>query len=33
MEVTISNYVTGFRKLHGAQYSLFITLERWKQAI
>ena len=33
MEDKISNYVTGFRKSHGTQHSLFIMLERWKQAI
>ena len=33
MEDKISNYVTGFVKLHGTQHSLVIMLERWKQAI
>ena len=33
MEDKISNYVTGFRKSHGTQYSLVIMLESWKQAI
>ena len=28
-----TNYVTGFCKLHAAQYSLVIMLERWRQAI
>ena len=32
MEDKISNYITGFRKSHGTQHSLVITLERWKQA-
>ena len=33
MEDKISNYVIGFRKLHGTQQCLVIMLERWKQAI
>ena len=33
MEDKISNFVTGFRKLHKIQHSWVITLERWKQAI
>ena len=33
MEDKISNYVTGFRKSHGTQYSLVMLLERCKQAI
>ena len=33
MEDKISNYVTGFRKSHGNQYSIVKNLERLKQAI
>ena len=33
MEDKLSNYVTGFRKSLWTQHSLFVMLERWKQAI
>ena len=31
MEKKISKFLTGFRKLHGTQYSMITMLEKWRE--